>query len=187
MKNLTDEELVLLYQAGKQEAFNEIYLRYKNLVKYFCRNLYLLGAEESDLIQEGMLGLIKGVNGYKESTTSFKTYVTTCIKTSLFTAVKKYAGNKSFPLNSSINLESLDKLNVFSPPPDEQVCFDEENNDLLKILNSKLSKFEMKILKLYLEGFSYQEIALKLGKNEKAIENALSRSRLKLRRIKWGI
>ena len=105
----------------------------------------------------------------------------------MFTAVKKYAGNKSLPLNSSLDLESLDKLNVFSPPPDEQVCFDEENNDLLKILNSKLSKFEMKILKLYLEGFSYQEIALKLGKNEKAIENALSRSRLKLRRIKWGI
>ena len=180
MKNFTDEELVLLYQKGNQEAFNEIYARYKNLVKYFCRNLYLLGAEESDLIQEGMLGLIKGVNGYQKGANTFKTYVTTCIKTSLFTAVKKFAGNKSSPLNNSLNLESLDKLNVFSPPPDEQVFLNEENNYLVKLIKSNLSKFEFKVFKLYLQGYSYLEISEKLQKNQKAIDNALSRCRSKI-------
>ncbi|MBO5926692.1 MAG: sigma-70 family RNA polymerase sigma factor, partial [Clostridia bacterium] len=90
MKNLTDEELISKYRSGSEEAFNELYSRYKNLVRYFCRKFYLLGAEEGDLIQEGMLGLIKAVNGYEHKDASFKTYLVSCIKSSLINAVKRY-------------------------------------------------------------------------------------------------
>ena len=75
MKSLTDEELIVKYRSGSEEAFNELYLRYKNLVGYFCRKFYLLGVEEGDLIQEGMLGLIKAVNNFDFSFgVTFSTY-----------------------------------------------------------------------------------------------------------------
>lgn len=180
MKDYLDEELVVLYREGKEEAFNELYLRYKGLIKYFCRNLYLLGAEEGDLIQEGMLGLIKAVNGYKEGQASFKTYLTTCVKSSLFTAVKRYGGLKSSVLNDSVKLENLDSLGIFFPPPEEAILNEEKTYEVSSKIFSGLSKFEQKILKLYLEGYNYVEIAKFCGKNVKSIDNALSRCRKKI-------
>ena len=180
MKNLTDEELIIKYKNGSQGAFNEIYSRYKNLVKYFCRNLYLLGAEETDLIQEGMLGLIKGVNGYEKGDASFKTYVITCIKSSLINAVKKYGGVKSSPLNNSIKLETLDQIGLFSPPPEETIVESENRSEISEKLFSCLSKKEKVVLKYYLQGFSYQEISSLIGVSVKSVDNALSRSRSKI-------
>ncbi len=180
MKKLTDEELIREYRLGSENAFNELYDRYIGLVKYFCRNLYLLGAEEADLVQEGMLGLIKAVNGYKEGQSSFKTYLTACVKSSLFTAVKKYADLKSSPLNASIKLDALDSLGVFSPPPEDQILKVESGNELTNKIYSNLSKLEKKVLTYYLEGYSYPEIAKMTGKGVKSIGNALSRCRNKI-------
>ena len=112
MKFLSDEELIAKYRDGSQDAFNEIYSRYKNLVKYFCRNLYILGAEEVDLIQEGMLGLIKAVNGYQRSEASFKTYLITCVKSSLINAVKRNCYILNYVVDSEKNYYS-DNILVF--------------------------------------------------------------------------
>lgn len=180
MKNYSDERLVEKYREGSQEAFNEIYSRYKNLVKYFCRNLYLLGAEEGDLIQEGMLGLIKAVNGYSGGDASFKTYLIACIKSSLINAVKKYGGLKSSPLNNSIKLETLDKIGFFSPPPEEQIVKKEQSSELTKKIYEGLSKTEKEVLSLYLQGYSYVEISSMAGKPIKSVDNALSRCRAKI-------
>ena len=180
MKNLTDEALIEKYREGNSAAFNEIYERYKNLVKYFSRNLYLLGAEHEDLMQEGMFGLIKAVNGYKAGESNFKTYLVACIKSSLFTAVKKYAGNKMSPLNKSLSLERLDGLGFFAPPPEEQLLIKESDGELGNKIYSALSKTEITVLKLYLEGFRYAEIAEKTNKNVKFVDNALSRCRKKI-------
>ncbi|MBR2323209.1 MAG: sigma-70 family RNA polymerase sigma factor [Clostridia bacterium] len=180
MKNYSDEELIKKYRDGSQDAFNEIYSRYKNLVKYFCRNLYLLGAEEGDLIQEGMLGLIKAVNGYSEGDASFKTYLIACIKSSLVNAVKKYGGLKSSPLNNSIKLETLDEIGLFSPPPEEQIVKKEQSSELSKKIYEYLSKNEKEVLTLYLQGYSYVEISTILGKDTKSVDNALSRCRAKI-------
>ncbi len=180
MKKLTDEELIVLYRSGKEEAFNELYERYVGLVKYFCRNLYLLGAEEADLVQEGMLGIIKAVNGYKSGQSSFRTYLTACVRSSLFTAVKKYADLKSFPLNGSVKLDDLDSLGVFSPPPEDFILKVESGNELTNKIYSNLSSLEKKVLTYYLEGYSYPEIAKMTGKGVKSIANALSRCRNKI-------
>ena len=180
MKNLTDDELIVKYRSGSQDAFNEIYSRYKNLVKYFCRNLYLLGAEETDLIQEGMLGLIKAVNGYESGDATFKTYVVTCVKSSLINAVKKYGGVKSSPLNNSIKLETLDQIGLFSPPPEEAIVESENQSEISSKLFENLSKREKEMLKYYLQGFSYLEISKLTGVSVKSVDNALSRCRAKI-------
>ena len=180
MKFLSDEELIAKYRDGSQDAFNEIYSRYKNLVKYFCRNLYILGAEEVDLIQEGMLGLIKAVNGYERSEASFKTYLITCVKSSLINAVKRYGGVKSSPLNNSIKLETLDQIGLFAPPPEDAIVESESSSELSEKLYSSLSKKEKLVLKYYLQGFSYLEISKIMEISVKSVDNALSRSRIKI-------
>ncbi len=177
---MTDEELVLAYKQGNENAFNEIYSRYKNLVKFYSRNLFLLGADNDDLMQEGMLGLIKAVNGYREGESSFLTYASTCIKTSLITAVKKYASKKSSPLNNSTSFEILDKIGLLNPTPEDVVLLAENDKELKLKIYSELSKTEILVLNLYLYGYSYEEIAKNLNKNVKAVDNALTRARKKI-------
>ncbi len=178
--NYQDEELVKLYKDGDANAFNELYLRYNTTVKYFARNLFLLGADFEDLIQEGMLGLIKAVNLYKEGESSFKTFATLCIKSSLYTAVKKYSAFKFLPLNNSEGYDILDKLGFYGQTPEEVALIKESGNELTSYLKKGLSKNETNILNLYLCGYSYEEIATKTNKNVKAIDNALQRVRKKI-------
>lgn len=178
--NFTDEQLVKKYKSGDASAFDELYLRYNSMVKYFARNLFLLGADSEDLIQEGMLGLIKAVNSYNESESTFKTYATLCIKSSLYTAVKKYSAFKFLPLNNSDSIEVVDEKFMHDSTPEELILIKENGNELSNYLNKELSKTEKEILDLYLGGFSYVEIAAKTDKNVKAIDNALQRVRKKI-------
>ena len=147
MKNYKDEELILLYRKGSEEAFNEIYNRYKNVVKYVSRKFYLLGAEDEDLIQEATLGLIKAVNGYEEGEASFKTYAITCIKTSVYTAVKKYAGNNFNALNFSVAYDRLDYLGIFVPSLDEDILSKENKSEAQNKIYSNLSKTEKEVIR----------------------------------------
>ncbi len=176
----TDEELVCLYREGDSNAFNELYKRYMQTVKYFARNLFLLGADYEDLLQEGMLGLIKAVNSYKVKESSFRTFATLCIKTSLYTAVKKYSANNALPLNNSYSIEILDSLQTVANTPEEETIKKEGVNELIKLISDNLSKTEMQILKLYISGLSYEEMAKETNKNLKAIDNALQRARKKI-------
>ncbi len=180
MVNLSDEELVKAYKQGDETAFNEIYSRYSGLVKYFCRNLFLLGAENEDLMQEGMFGLINAVNKYKEGGTSFLTFATTCIKNSLLTAVKKYSKNNSSVLNNSVPTEILDSMQIFDITPEDIVLSKESSVELKHKIYGALSKSEIIVLNLFLEGLSYSEIALKTEKNVKSVNNALTRARKKI-------
>ena len=184
MQNKTDEVLVLEYQNGSQEAFNELYLRYKNVVNYYARNLFLLGADNDDLIQEGLIGLMNSANTYTSDKSAFKTYATVCIKNSLYSAVKKSLADKNKPLNDSESLEVLNdisKFSLFSISPEDEFLNKEKYDELrFKIFNS-LSKNEIVVLKLYLDGLSYNEIALKTGKTVKAVDGALNRARNKIK------
>lgn len=181
--NRSDEQLVLNYRQGDASAFNELYERYMKTVKFFARNLYLLGADYEDLLQEGMLGLIKAVNSYKEGESSFRTFATLCIKSSLYTAVKKYSATNALPLNNSVEYSVLDKLNFFNENPEVETIKKEGVNELIKLISDKLSKRELQILKLYLDGLSYDEISKNTNLNFKAIDNALQRARKKIKSL----
>ncbi len=181
MKNKTDEELVALFTSGDANAFNELYLRYTLTVKYFVRNLFLLGGDYEDLLQEGMLGLIKAVNLYKKEESSFKTFATLCIKSSLYTAIKKYSQERAMPIDEKNLFDLIEKGVDFHSSPEEEVIKKESGNEILKLLSDNLSKTELDILNLYLKGLSYENISNKTGKDLKAIDNALQRARKKLK------
>ncbi len=178
----SDEQLVLLYKSGDANAFNKLYERYTQTVKFFARNLYLLGADYEDLLQEGMLGLIKAVNLFKEGESSFRTFATLCIKSSLYTAVKKYSALSSLPLNNSVEYSIVDKY-LFKENPEEETIRKEGVNELLKLISDNLSKKELEVLNLYLQGLSYDEISKNANISVKSIDNALQRAKKKIKSI----
>lgn len=180
MLNKSDEALISEYKSGNLNAFNEIYERYKGIVKYYSRNMFLLGAETEDLIQEGMMGLIKAVNTYSSEKSSFKTYASVCIKNSLISAVKKFSTNKSLPLNTSASLDELENICIFGKTPEDELLNKENGAELNFKIYSALSKYEIIVLRLYLEGLTYLEIAEKTQKTVKSVDGALARARKKI-------
>jgi RNA polymerase sporulation-specific sigma factor len=177
------QDIIQKAKNGDSLAVEEIVAQYKGLVRSLANRFYLVGGDKDDLLQEGMLGLIKAVNSYKEGESSFRTFATLCIKSSLYTAVKKYSANNALPLNNSEDYKILDKLDLFSENPEDEKIKQEGVSELIKNISDKLSKKENEILKLYLEGLSYDEISKKTNLNFKAIDNALQRARKKIKSI----
>ncbi len=182
MSEHTDIELIALYKGGQDEAFNELYERYKYMIKSCARSFFLVGGDSEDLIQEGVIGLLKAVNSYN-ATNAFSTYAYACIKNSLLTAVKKAQSFRNKPLNYSVSIYS-DGLEITpTTDPEEEIIGKESADELIQKINKTLSSFEITVLKLYLEGLSYIEIANKLNKQSKSIDNALQRIKRKISKI----
>lgn len=191
---LTDEELVENIKSGDEISANELFSRYKDLVTKISRGYFIVGGDLEDLVQEGMIGLYKAINGYSgHKETTFKTFAIICIKHQIQTAIKKANTNKHKPLSSAVSFqsfsngkttESLDFLPmelVLDSTPAEKVI-DKENFEILKnIIKTNLSTMEYRVLKLYLQGYSYNEISNNLNISNKSIDNSLSRIKSKLK------
>lgn len=188
--SLTDDELLSLANISDY-AEEELLSRYKKLVKQISRSYFLIGAENEDLLQEGMIGLHLAIKSYKKENGCFRTFAAICIKRRIVTAVKSANRQKNKILNDSLSLtedggiksDVEDKIFIIpssSPSPDENLTQKEDYAKLQTYINENLSKYEKKVLDLYLKGHSYNEIALNLASTSKSVENALTRIRLKL-------
>ena len=192
---MEDEEIILrIRERGQDEAAltEELIKKYIPLVNREIRFLFLAGAEADDLAQEGMIGLYRAICSYRPGGDSrFITFATTCIRNCLRDAIKAAGRLKNQPLNSFISLSGTDDteaelaLSEMIGGPDtenpEAICLRrEERADLEKEMERILSPMEKQTAALYLEGISRKSIAEQLGKDEKAVSNALSRIRKKL-------
>ncbi len=193
LNGFTDEELIEKSRNGNDPALDVLISRYIGLVRQHAFRLYLVGADKEDLHQEGLIGLFKATRDYKpELSVPFRSFAETCIKRQLATAIKAATRLKHSPLNNSVSLnrplfddedESVFFDIVSESPlhnPEDIVINKERYDDIGEKIKSHLSKFELKVLKVYLEGKSYQEIAEILEKPQKAIDNALQRIRHKV-------
>lgn len=189
----SDAELQSLALNGDREAEEALAGRYLQLVRAYARPYFLVGGDSEDLIQEGTIGLLAAIRCFSpEAGASFKTFAVHCIKSRLLSAVKSASRLKHSPLNESLSLEQLSEdsstpLSVFPElfrnSPEDVVLARESKEELYSAFSSCLSKFEMKVLKLYFEGLSYTDIAARLGKDEvKSVDNAVQRIRRKLAR-----
>lgn len=191
---LTDEELIENIKNGDENAENELLLRYKDLVVKIARSYFIVGGDIEDLVQEGMIGLYKAIKGYStHKETTFKTFAVLCIKHQIQTAIKRANTNKNKPLSSAISLQSFSHLNdndnldflpvelIFDTTPAEKVIDKENFSNLEKIIKENLTLLELKVLKLYLQGYSYKEISNQLSLSNKTVDNCLSRIKSKLR------
>ncbi|MGM7683947.1 RNA polymerase sporulation sigma factor SigH [Cytobacillus sp. Hm23] len=190
-----DEHIVELVHSGNSEALDYLINKYKNFVRAKARSYFLIGADREDIVQEGMIGLYKAIRDFKEDKlTSFKAFAELCITRQIITAIKTATRQKHIPLNSYVSLdkpiydEESDRtlMDVISGTkvmnPEELIINQEEYDDIEVKMSELLSDLERKVLVLYLDGRSYQEISEDLNRHVKSIDNALQRVKRKLER-----
>ena len=187
-----DEELALRSQSGDREAEEQLLKQYSDVVKREIRFLFLVGAETEDLAQEAMIGLVKAIRDYSPNRgAAFRTYATRCIRNQIRTAITAAGRQKHQPLNTYISIYAdsteegeklLSELAVRedSGNPEALVLRKEGLEEMEERMQLKLSPLERRVAELYLAGLSYAEIAERLGRNERSVNNALTRIRRKI-------
>ncbi|MGV8145243.1 MAG: RNA polymerase sporulation sigma factor SigH [Alkaliphilus sp.] len=192
---LPDETMVEDAKNGDTAALNLLINKYKNFVRAKARSYFLIGADKEDIIQEGMIGLYKAIRDYRaDKLASFRAFAELCITRQIITAIKTATRQKHIPLNSYVSLnkpiydEESDRtlLDVISgqkvTDPEELIICREELGYMETKMGEVLSDFEWKVLMLYLQGRSYQEMSANLDRHVKSIDNALQRVKRKLER-----
>ncbi|HIX77617.1 MAG TPA: sigma-70 family RNA polymerase sigma factor [Candidatus Fusicatenibacter merdavium] len=185
-KDEKDEDLLRRLRSGESEIADYLVDKYKYLVRQKARPLYLAGGDQEDLIQEGMLGLFKAIQGYQEDKeTAFSTFAALCIDRQMYSAISMSQRQKHQPLNSFVSLSepvSEQELRLIDEETPEVIMISRESVDRMhEKIREILSPFEYQVLELYLKGYGYQQIAQQMEKSPKAIDNALQRIRTKVR------
>ena len=197
-QKMPDEQLIARLRDGESEIMDFIMVKYKPMVRKKARAMYLIGGENDDLIQEGMIGLMKAVNTYDESMgASFSSFAELCVSRQMYTAIETSKRKKHLPLNSYISLyeegedseenKTMPLIDMIEPDVDnspEALYFGREYTEaFVEKLKESLSPLEDHVLYLHLMGTDYRTIAELLNKSPKAIDNALQRIKAKAEKL----
>ena len=191
-----DVELCECAREGDERALEALIARYRNFARSKARSYFLAGSDKEDVVQEGMIGLYKAIRDFDFSQeTPFRAFAELCISRQILTAIKTANRQKHQPLNSSLSLDApaySDKEsdrsvgdNIKASPlmdPAEMVISAEEIEAIRDSMRDNLTQLEGDVLRLYMDGKSYEEIAGALGNHVKSIDNALQRIKRKLQR-----
>lgn len=184
LETLSDEMLCAEVRQGNRDAEEVLASRYHRLVRAIARPYFLVGGDSEDLLQEGMLGLIKAMREYDAGQgAAFATFADVCIRRRLYSVLKSAASGKHQPLNEALPLNpSLFDLAFAQNDPELLLIDREKTAGLLEHACKQLSAFEAKILGYYLDGLTCREIAQTVGKPPKSVDNAIQRIRRKVGR-----
>ena len=195
---MTDEQLLCDYKNGNQEIMDYLMVKYKSMVRKKARAMYLLGGENEDLIQEGMIGLIKAVRDFDVTQkTSFSSFAELCVSRQMYSAIEASNRKKHLPLNSYISLYEdseqegegrslplIDTIESSKENDPEVLYFGKEYTEAFaEQLKELLSPLENHVLYLHLMGTDYRTISELLGKSPKSVDNALQRIKTKAQKI----
>ncbi len=195
---MTDEELIQSLRNGDTAITDFIMDKYKFLVKKKAKAMYLLGGENDDLIQEGMIGLFKAVRDFEEGQgMTFYSFADLCISRQMYSAIEASRRKKHIPLNSYVSLyeEHGESEESKQPPlievleseqyrdPEEMFFYKEYMATIEQKLKENLSSLEARVMYLQLKGMDYQTIAKLLDKSPKTVDNALQRIKAKTWKI----
>lgn len=197
-QNLNDYELISLVSEQNEHAHEILIKKYDHIIKKnvneYINGAQTLGLDENDLYQEGLIGLLKAIKTFNESKdASFYTYANICISSCIKTLIRKSLSKKNTPLNNSLSLDNLNQSSnndYYNFIPEEKGDISDQLSDqddfieLLININKKLTSFEKEVLDLKMKSLKNSEIAIRLGKDKRSIENALSRIRIKYKKAK---
>jgi RNA polymerase sporulation-specific sigma factor len=190
-----DLYLIALAKQGDPVAYDRIVRRYFGFVRLKASSYFLAGGDSEDLLQEGLVGLFKAVRDFRaDRESSFRNFAELCITRQIITAVKTATRNKHVPLNQYVSFSTspaagadagdatLDELlpGPTAQDPVNQAISAEELRSLVGCLSEALSELESRVLSLYLDGRSYEEIGGRIGCDTKTVDNALQRVKRKV-------
>ena len=191
---LDDRYLLALARQGSDDAYDRLVRRYASFVRLKASSYFLVGGDSEDLIQEGLVGLYKAIRDFRpDRESSFRNFAELCITRQIITAVKTATRNKHTPLNQYVSFSSTPASTLDGEPtldevipgpavhdPVNQVISSEELRALVGCLSTALSELESRVLALYLDGRSYEEIGERIGCDTKTVDNALQRVKRKV-------
>jgi RNA polymerase sporulation-specific sigma factor len=185
-ENKTELQLLTDVKNGVNGAIDELIKSKRSLVEVIAMKYINSPLEKDDLIQEGMIGLLAAISSFNaDKNTSFDTYANRCINNSIQTALRKFSRMKDIPQSSIVQLDDDYFKNQVGISAEDEYLAKESVNQLTEALYEELSSFENEVLRLFMVGCSYNEIANKLGKKPKAIDNAIQRIRKKLNGVSF--
>ncbi len=183
-EGLSDTQLLRLYKNGNQTAFQQLAIRYIFIIRAKAYNLYNKGVESEDLFQEGLLALHYAACSFDENgDVPFSTYAGVCVRNRLISAVRTANTNKNRINNISVYLDDTESNSYSLNDPENILIIREDLEKLTDYIKTNLSKTELRVLSLYLDGSSYNKIASVLGITKKSCDNAMQRVRKKLKII----
>jgi RNA polymerase sporulation-specific sigma factor len=191
---LPDDALAARFQDGDTDALGVLLERYRRFARAKARGYFLMGADNDDIEQEGMIGLYKAARDFRpDRQSSFRAFAELCVTRQVITAVKTATRRKHQPLNQYVSISgvrggddagerSVEDLlcDHHETDPADEVVSRERMAAMRKSMAEMLSGLEVEVLRLYVEGKSYQEIGEHLGRHVKSIDNALQRIKRKL-------
>lgn len=190
---LGDDEVLLLIEQGDSRALEFLIYKYKHLVRTRSQTYFLIGGEKEDIIQEGLIGLYNAICNFDgEKISSFKQFADLCITRQIITAIKAATRQKHIPLNSYVSLDKpiydedsswtlIDTIAESKAIDPQTILINHEKLIHIELhLLESLSEFERRVLRLYIDGYTYQEISEELKRHVKSIDNAIQRIKRKL-------
>lgn len=177
MKEHITPEQLRAAQNRNESALAAVIARYIPLIRRVARRAVSPGLEFEDAIQEGLIGLFHAIQTYSPAKGNFTAYAQVCVQNAVFTAQRTAGRKKHAPLNHSVPIPDEESI----PGPEDEAIVHEQVSLTLQKARTRLSPLEKTVLHMFLDGFSYQEIAAKLGCPPKTVDNALARVRRKLK------
>ena len=174
------DEIIKQAKSGNQSAIEQLVNNYKALIRSYANKFYLVGGDKDDLLQEGMLGLFYAITYYDEDKGAFPSFVELCVLRQVLDAVKHDNGVSQKPLSNYVELDVAANMMDSADSPLENLLQKEYAEKVARLIKEKLTPFERKVLTLFVDGYSYDDIATQTNKSYKAVDGALQRARRKL-------
>lgn len=176
---LSDIELSDLIRAGSKEAFNEIYLRYKNLLHIHAYKKLGDFDEASDIVQDLFTNLWIKRAGLPDQT-NFKSYLFVSARNKILDYIshKKVESRYISNFQSFINNQSSYITDLFIREREFARIIDKEINDLPP-------KMKACFVLSRTTGLTHKEIADQLGISENTVKNQVKYA-LKILRSRLG-
>lgn len=177
-----DITLIKQFREGDKRAVEILMENYKGVVNKIARAFYIKGADRDDVVQEGMIALYNAIVTYNlDANVSFSTYANECVKNRILDCLRSGNRLKNKALAESLPISSIEETDSGYLTPEEIAINAEEADRLKSIIDTSLSESERRVLDMYYDGKSYAEIAEKINKNSKHVDNTLQKIRRKIK------
>ena len=192
-----EEELMLLDMIceSNDEVRTTLYKTYepviKGIIKKYVRSAQKLGIEINDLVQEANVGFADALNKYDASKdASLKTFIGICVDRRLLNYIYKNKTVKSQIEQESLSLDYAyddsglplkDVLKDDDADPFRQIFHASTYHNAIQKVAYKLSLQEKEVFNYLMQGLDYIEIAKRLAKSPKQIDNTIQRIRTKIK------